>query len=112
MTLISQGPVLSEDAELPAHNSGWAGVPERGPDMPNMPIWNNVWNGWPWQMAFWMIGAAIVWIALIALVAWLIARWEMRALRRVNVSALRLQRAQYVQDAYDEADMERFDEHA
>jgi hypothetical protein len=63
-------------------------------------------------MAFWMIGAAIVWIALIALVAWLIARWEMRALRRVNVSALRLQRAHYVQDAYDEADMERFDEHA
>ena len=69
--------------------------------MPNMPMWNNVWNGWAWAMALWMIGATIVWIALIALVAWLIARWETRALRRVNVSALQLGRAQDANGAVD-----------
>lgn len=64
------------------------------PNMPNMPMWSNVWNGWAWQMALWMVGATILWITLIVVVAWLIARWETRALRRVSASALQLERAQ------------------
>jgi predicted tellurium resistance membrane protein TerC len=50
-------------------------------------------NGWAWQMALWMIGATILWIALIALVAWLVARWETRTLQRVNISMLEVQHA-------------------
>jgi hypothetical protein len=69
--------------------------------MPNMPMWSNVWNGWAWQMAFWMIGATLLWITLIVVVARLIARWETRALRRVNASAPQLERAQ---DAHGEVD--------
>jgi hypothetical protein len=78
--------------------------------MPIMPMRNNDWNDWALMMALWMIGATIVWITLIALVVWLIARWETRALRRVNASALQLQRAQYGQDARIEVDTERFDD--
>jgi uncharacterized membrane protein len=65
-----------------------------------MPLWM---NGWAWQMVFWMIGAMMIWIALIALVAWLIVRWETRALRRVNDSSLQIQRARF---ARGEADTE------
>ena len=66
-------------------------------------MWNNIWNGWAWQMALWMVGVILLWIILIVVVAWLIARWETRALRRVNASALRLERAQ---DAQGELDAE------
>jgi len=75
--------------------------------MPNMPMWNNVWNGWTWAMALWMVGATLLWIVLIGAVVWVIARWETSALRRVNVSALQLQRAQ---DAYGEIGTERYDD--
>jgi uncharacterized membrane protein YeiB len=67
----------------------------------------NAWNDWGWVMALWMIGATMAWIALIALVAWAIARWEMRALRRVNVSAVQLQRAP---DALGEVVTETYDD--
>jgi biopolymer transport protein ExbB/TolQ len=70
-------------------------------NMPSMPMWNNIWNGWAWQMALWMVSVTIVWFTLIVVVAWLIARWETRALRRVNASALHLERAQ---DAHGELD--------
>ena len=76
------------------------------PNMPNMPMWNNVWNGWAWQMALWMVGATLLWITLIVVVAWLIARWETRALRRVNASTLQLGRAQ---DAQGEGETELTD---
>lgn len=75
--------------------------------MPNMPMPMNAWNDWAWVMVLWMIGATIAWIALIALVAWVIARWETRALRRVNVSAVQLQRAP---DARGEVDTETHDD--
>ena len=55
-----------------------------------MPNWM---TAWAWQMAFWMTGAAILWIALIVATTWLIARWETRTLRRVNGSSLQMQRA-------------------
>lgn len=76
------------------------------PSMPSMPMWNNVWNGWAWQMAFWMVGVTLLWFTLLVVVAWLIARWETRALRRVNASALHLERAQ---DAHGERDAELSD---
>jgi biopolymer transport protein ExbB/TolQ len=76
------------------------------PNMPNMPMWNNVWNGWAWQMALWMVSVTLLWFTLLVVVAWLIARWETRALRRVNASALRLERAQ---DAHGELDAELSD---
>ena len=76
------------------------------PNMPSMPMWNNVWNGWAWQMALWMVGVTLLWFTLLVVVAWLIARWETRALRRVNASALHLERAQ---DAHGERDAELSD---
>jgi flagellar biosynthesis/type III secretory pathway M-ring protein FliF/YscJ len=76
------------------------------PNMPNMPMWNNVWNSWAWQMALWMVGATLLWIILIVVVAWLIARWETRALRQVNASALQLERAQ---DAHGDVETELAD---
>ncbi len=75
--------------------------------MPNMPMPMNAWNNWAWLMALWMIGATIAWIALIALVAWVIARWETRALRRVNASAVQLQRAP---DALGAVDTETYND--
>lgn len=76
------------------------------PNMPSMPMWNNVWNGWAWQMALWMVAVTLLWFTLLVVVAWLIARWETRALRRVNASALHLERAQ---DAHGELDAELSD---
>jgi len=73
--------------------------------MRNMPMPMNAWNDWARVMVLWMIGATIAWIALIALVAWVIARWETRALRRVNVSAAQLQRAP---DAHGAVDTETY----
>ena len=75
--------------------------------MRNMPMPMNAWNDWARVMVLWMIGATIAWIALIALVAWVIARWETRALRRVSVSAVQLQRAP---DARGEIDTETHDD--
>ena len=28
-------------------------------NMPSMPMWNNIWNGWAWQMALWMVSVTI-----------------------------------------------------
>lgn len=77
------------------------------PNLPNLPMPMNAWNDWGWVMALWMVSATIAWITLIALAAWAIARWETRALRRVNVSAVQLQRAP---DARGEVDTETHDD--
>lgn len=74
--------------------------------MPNMPMWNNVWSDWAWTMAIWMIGVTLLWITLVVGATWLIAHWETRALRRVNASALQLERAE---DAHGEGDAELTD---
>ncbi len=63
-----------------------------------LPLWMNAWAR---QMALWMTGAAIIWIALIGASAWLIACWETRTLRRVNASASQIQRAQYAHSDID-----------
>lgn len=64
----------------------------------SMPLWM---NSWAWQMAFGMIGAAVIWCVLIVASAWLIARWELRVLQRVNASSLQLQRVQLAHGEID-----------